>query len=102
MNAYFDGYDEKYPDLIIKILEYFDISNSETTVSEKSVLKFCEKYGIKEKTGGIKYLYQPTIVDRICRKLCENNQMSCIKNIDGLGLQNSYMFNFKQPQKRVF
>lgn len=98
MNAYFDGYDEKYPDLIIKILEYFDESNSETKVSEKSVLKFCEKYGIKEKTGGIKYLYQPTMVDRICRKLCENNQMSCIRNIDGLGLQNNYMFILKEKE----
>ena len=28
MNDYYAGYDEKYPDLIIKILEYFDISNN--------------------------------------------------------------------------
>ncbi len=34
---YFDDYDLKYPDLIIKIIEYFNISHG---IKERSVLKF--------------------------------------------------------------
>lgn len=45
MNDYYAGYDEKYPDLIIKVLEYFDISNNaDLPVAKKSVIGFCEKY----------------------------------------------------------
>lgn len=52
MNDYYAGYDEKYPDLIIKILEYFDISNNaDLPVAKKSVIGFCEKYQEKEGKG---------------------------------------------------
>lgn len=92
MNDYYAGYDEKYPDLIIKILEYFDISNNaDLPVAKKSVIGFCEKYQEKEGKGS-SFIYQPNIVDRICRRLCECNQITCIKNDGGLGLQNNYMF----------
>lgn len=41
MNNYFDNYDEKYPDLVIKILEYFDVTNNnEITIKDKSIIKF--------------------------------------------------------------
>ena len=80
MNDYYAGYDEKYPDLIIKILEYFDISNNaDLPVAKKSVIGFCEKYQEKEGKGS-SFIYQPNIVDRICRRLCECNQITCIKN----------------------
>ncbi len=39
---YFDDYDLKYPGLIIKIIEYFNMSNG---VKEHSILKFCEATG---------------------------------------------------------
>ena len=92
MNDYFDNYDEKFPDLVIKILEYFDVSNgSASLLAKKTVLGFCERYQIK-KAHGISYAYQPIIVDRICRRLCECGQMSCIKNDGGLGLYNNYTF----------
>ena len=84
MNDYYAGYDEKYPDLIIKILEYFDISNNaDLPVAKKSVIGFCEKYQEKEGKGS-SFIYQPNIVDRICRRLCECNQITCIKNDGGL------------------
>lgn len=91
MDNYYANYDQKYPDMVIKILEYFDISNnSKCPVAKKSVLGFCEQYQIKE-THGSSFTYQPNIVDRICRRLCECGQMTCIKNDGGLGLQNNYM-----------
>ena len=77
MNDYYDGYDEKYPDLIMKILEYFDVSNNaELPMAKKSVLHFCEKYKEKQEIG-YSLIYQPNIVDRICKRLCDCNQLNC-------------------------
>lgn len=96
MNDYYDGYDQKYPDLIIKILEYFSIVNNENLpIAKKSVLGFCEKHREK-KENGFSYLYEPNIVDRICRRLCECNQMVCVKNDGSIGLYNNYMFILKE------
>ncbi len=91
MNDCFGGYEKQYPNLIIDILEYFEISNKEEAIAKKSVLGFCEKYSIKEKTG-TSYTFQPQFVDRICKKLCKCGQMTCIKHDGGLGLRNNYMF----------
>ena len=43
MSDYFDDYDIKYPDLIMEILDYFDIQNFNTSsIKDKSVMGFCE------------------------------------------------------------
>ena len=97
MNNYYGKYDEKYPDLIIKILEYFNVvNNSEVPVIEKSVLGFCEQYKYQIKgQKGYSFTYQPHIVDKICRRLCECNQMACTRNDGGVGINNNYIFNVK-------
>lgn len=92
MNDYYAGYDEKYPDLIIKILDYFYISNNaDLPLVDKSVMGFCNGYQIKGKNA-TSFIYQPHIVDRICSRLCECNQMTRIKSDGGLGLNNNYLF----------
>ena len=89
---YYNDYDRLYPDLIIQILEYFDISNSlKTSIEAKSVMGFCELFKDKKQNGN-SYIYHPNIVNRICKKLCDCNQMTCIRNDGGLGLNNNYMF----------
>lgn len=86
---YFDDYDLKYPDLFIKIIEYFNISYG---IKERSVLKFCETTGIKGENGGIMYVYQPAIINKICQILCDKNKMSVLKIDGNLGLHNNYGF----------
>ena len=62
---YFKNYGMKFPDVIIKIMEYFDISNNvPDTISEKSVFKFCQYY---MQDG--KWLYEPQIISLICKRL---------------------------------
>ena len=87
-NTYFDGYGTKHPDIIIKILEYFNITNPcENQIKEKSVLHFCEQF--KDSEGH--YIYQPKIVSRICKRLCECGQMECLKSAGLLGMNDNYM-----------
>lgn len=102
-NEYFDDYGYKYPYIIIEILEYFDISNRETgAVKDKSVLKFCEQHVVDNT-----FIYQPTIVNRICKRLCEKSRLECIRSTSDLGLSDNYIFLckdknlFKQQRERL-
>ena len=92
---YYDDYDAKYPDLINNILEYFDISNNTpTAIKDKSVLDFCSKF--RDEDGSLPI--QPTIVNRICKRLCECSQLECIRSSGGLGLYDNYLFILKKPE----
>ncbi len=102
-NMYFDDYGYKYPNIVMEILEYFDISNSESVaIKDKTVLKFCEQH-----TADNTFIYQPTIVNRICKRLCEKSRLECIRNNGDLGLSNNYLFVckdkdfFKQERERL-
>lgn len=93
---YYDDYDKKYPELILMIIEYFDDSNKQWGgVEEKSVKRFCELYSDKKKH---QYVYNPIIVDRICKKLCDCNIITCIKKDTGLGLENNYICIFRNKE----
>ncbi|MCR5602494.1 MAG: serine protease [Lachnospiraceae bacterium] len=86
--VYYNDYDLKYPDLILEILEYFDFQNSDAgEVKDKSVLKFSEQF--KE---GNTLIYQPTVVNRICKRLCDCGQLECIRSLGGMGLYDNYLF----------
>lgn len=102
INYYYD-YDKTYPDLIIQILEYFDITNtSNVPIEKRTVIDFCEQ---NKKQDG-KYLYEPHIIDRICKRLCEKNVLICLKNNDGFGVANGYLYpptdkDFIYSQKNI-
>lgn len=82
MSAYFQDYDVLYPELVIQIIEYFELSNNmDGAAKDKSVRKFCEKYGFQ---------YQPTIINRICKRLCDCNHMDCLYSGGTLGLNSNY------------
>lgn len=94
MNSYYAGYDEKYPDLILTILDYFEISNTASgKLKEKSVLKFCEKY-IEEN----KLIYQPTVINRICKRLCDCGLMERIGSFGGNGWNDNYLFIIRDQE----
>ena len=87
----FNDYDKKYPDLVILILDYFSSSNNIVASKDRSVSNFSEQYKVSG-TNGYSYIYQPLIVDRICKKLCECGEMTCIRNDGGAGFNNNYIF----------
>ncbi|MBR0341270.1 MAG: trypsin-like peptidase domain-containing protein [Oscillospiraceae bacterium] len=93
--SYYDEYDKKYPGIIIDILKYFDVANNDpTAVKDKSVLGFCSLF--KDEDGGLPI--QPTIVNRICKRLCDCGHLECIRSSGGLGLYDNYLFILKNRE----
>lgn len=87
----FRDYDKKYPDLIVEIMEYFQLGTGE--VKTKSVLGFCEGKAIPTNDGqGQEFVIQPSVVVKICEKLCESGVLSSVKKDGTLGLGNNYIF----------
>lgn len=77
VNDYFGNYDKKYPYLILDIIDFFDFDNKYRPVLEKTVLEFCSK---AQKESNQTIIYDPIYIDRICKKMCDNNMLECIKN----------------------
>ena len=94
MSYYYDNYEIKYPDIVIEILEYFNIQNKITDAGNKSISKFCDQFMQEGK-----YTYQPTIVSRICKRLCACGQMNCIKEFGALGINDNYLFLPNNPEQ---
>ena len=89
MSCYFDDKDKKYPDLVMKILDYFEISNKTYgTINDKSVFQFCSIFSGDNK----EVIYQPSIVNRICKRLCECGQLERIGGYGRSGLQDNYLY----------
>ena len=73
----FLDYDEKYPELVYDVLDYFRIDNPIKEISKKSVLDYCihSRFNASDR----KELIQPSIVYRICERFVQNQKMSCWK-----------------------
>ena len=84
----YQGYDKEYPDLTIDILDYFDISNEDNPL-DHSVLKFCEKKGLRKDHS---LIYHPHIIDMICKKLCEANILEQIHYDNNTVFLNNFIF----------
>lgn len=95
--VYYNDYDIKYPDLILKIMDYFDIQNSSVgKIKDKSVLKFCEQF-----KDGNALIYQPTIINRICKRLCDCGQFECVRSLGGMGFYDNYLYIIKDRENFV-
>ena len=99
MNTHFDDYDQKYPDLILDILDYFSLCNGKD-IHNKSVLKFIEQFAKPFPDGkGMKYVINPQIVNRICGKLYSSGIISKMPNSNSIdGIQNNYVFVKRNSQ----
>ena len=73
-DPYFEDYDKRFPDIVLEILEFFDISNREVDINKKTVICFCTTHGSK-KGWGAPDSYEPLIVHRICMKLYHCGEM---------------------------
>jgi serine protease Do len=92
----FDDYDVKYPNLVMELLEYFNLRNEDPKL--KSVFEFCKMHSIPHKDGssGFTFTVDPGIVNKICKILCNNGIMSCVMT-DGLwGAGDNYIVNFQE------
>lgn len=83
MLQYFEYYKE-CPGLLPKLLKYFDMNNK-TDLKERTISNFCT-----DSNG--KVMYQPAVVDWICKRLCEKGLFSCIRDGSILGLKNIYAY----------
>ena len=87
-NTYYDDYDKKFPELVLDILEYFDLSNNiNGNIKDKSVLKFCMQH-----LSNGEPIYQPTIVNRICKRLCDCSHLECVCVKGVNGWDSNYIF----------
>lgn len=93
MSFYYNDYEEKFPNVVIEILEYFDVSNqSPDASSDKRIIKFCEQH-----KQGNDLIYQPQTISRICKRLCECGQMECLRSHGGFGIYDNYLFATNNP-----
>ena len=104
MSEYFGDCEDKYPELVIEIIEYFDAQNREPDPTDKkTILKFCEQHKV-----GPDLIYQPQIVSRICKRLCEHGRMECLRSLGAMGINDNYLSlintkgsSFKSSRERL-
>lgn len=81
----FDDFDEKYPELIVDLLEHFMVNEGK----EETVANFCHhsKYAQIGKPS-----ISPQVIVKICDILCQQNILSVNRRAGVLGLDNSYLY----------
>ena len=84
----FRDYDIKYPELVIDILEYFDITNGD--MNQKSIMDFCNQYngGIVKASPQV----QPDTIVKICEILYNQNILSVHSRGGFMDMRNNYSF----------
>ena len=93
-SSVFCEYDKKYPNLVMEILDYFSLNNEKTKpIKERSILKFCQFH-----KDNFNVTYQPWIISAICKRLCENGQMLCLKSFGSMGMDENYLFAVNYPE----
>ena len=88
----FLDYDQKYPDLVVKIMQFFK-NNSK---GEKKVWQFCESYKVPEGED----IIQPLVIGKICDRLWERSFLYCINR--GLGLRMNDSFSSLGVDQEVY
>lgn len=77
-----------YPDLIVKILDYFNVSNKSDNINKKTVLKFALNFKADDNSLTI----NPVYIEKICDKLCLAGILICIKHGTGINYDGVYLF----------
>ncbi len=85
----FLDYDIKYPDLILQILNFFCLGDGQTP--DKTIGQFCSQFNPAD---GEEVL-QPSIISKICERLCDMRKMVCTHRGGLMGLRDAY---YSRPQ----
>lgn len=93
MMKLFDDYDEKYPDLMISILDYFRLDKNFNT---KTVIRFCCNNEYKTQEGKC---LSPQIISKICEILYYNNILSLNYRGGALDGNTCYSFVYKGSEE---
>lgn len=88
MKDYLD-YDIKYPDLVLEIIQFFCLSSERQP--DRTIGQFCGQFKVPQGEMSL----QPTIVGRICDRLCEMRKMVCTRRGSSMGLNDAY---YSRPQ----
>lgn len=80
----FLDYDIKYPDLVIRMLEFFKMNYGNNP--KKTVADFCDWYKVPEGES----LIQPHIVGQMCERLWNKSILYCVHKGAGLHLNDIY------------
>lgn len=95
---------ELYPNLIVEILEYFNISNRKDELAKKSVFGFVNSNLLKNNTIP---KYQPDLVDFVCERLNQQGILNCLKYEKGMSYGSNYLYipksnEFFQKGKAIY
>lgn len=86
----FRDYDEKLPELVYDILDYFRLGNRSKPAIQKSVLDYCTNSRFNSTLGA---MVQPDVVHTICERLVKKGVLMCTKVGIGIsGIDSNYLF----------
>ena len=87
----FRNYDEKYPELVYDILNYFRVNNRVKPVIQKSVLDYCTHSQFN--SGDPQTMIQPDVVHEICEILVKKGVLICTRaGVGTSGMDANYIF----------
>lgn len=87
----FLDYDIKYPDLVIRLMEFFQLRSGEKPMN--TIQGFVQSYKVSQGETPL----QPDIIGRICDRLCDMRKMTCLRKTDAMRL-NDVFFAFPIDQ----
>ena len=79
---------DKYPDLIVKILDYFDGTNNFNGKNEKTVFKFAQNFVSNDNS----LIIDPAYIEKNCDRLCFAGILICVKHGTGISYNGVYLF----------
>ena len=85
----FLDYDIKYPDLTLQLLEFFCLEDGH--LADKTIGQFCGQF----KTPAGEMSLQPSVISKICERLCDMRKMVCTHRGGLMGLRDAY---YSRPQ----
>lgn len=87
----FRDYDEKLPELVYDILDYFRVGNKVKPAINKSVVDYCTNSRFNPNLGN--GMVQPDVVHAICESLVKKGLLVCTRTGTGVsGMDSNYMY----------
>ena len=81
---------KQFPNLVLEVLDYFNISNKIIDINSKSVMHFVNTNLLPDNQTP---KYQPYMVDYICDRLCDRGILLCLKSIRGIVYGSNYLYS---------
>lgn len=94
----FRDYDEKYPELVYDIVDYFRVGSGARKATDKSILDYCSSSRFSYKDPD-KNMIQPDTVHLICENLTRKGVLHCTRlGVRTDGWDSNYIFMTENPK----